>query len=433
MTNQKMQNSPVYKTYLAYATGAATPKKARKFKKLVSPSKKKTLVTVEEEDPEPSNKVKKALETTKKSKGIDLLSKAALLEEAQGKKVLKRSQWETTIHQVGGSGDGTGSKPRIPDEPKGDDEDFQDSDDDPQQANDERTDYENQEINDYEEESANEFVHTPEDYVPTDDETNDETKDVDKDEYDRIDKELYSDVNVILTYVEQDDEGEEDAYMQNVAHVHVEQTQKQTTGIHKESGLEMASIQGQYVEQATTTTNPPIHNATNEVPSLSSSHSVSSTYTNAFLNLENLRSTKTKVVSMLDINVQHEVPRTSPLLTIPVSIILEHTIFNPSETVITSPATTITSLLSSLFPSLQQSIPIPTPINTEATTSTIVVPKSKTFFAIHQRITNLEKDVKELKSVDNSTTIISAIKSKVLNAVKEYLESSLDDALYKVI
>ncbi|GJW93811.1 hypothetical protein Tco_0173483 [Tanacetum coccineum] len=384
-----MQNSPVYKTYLAYATGAATPKKARKFKKLVSPSKKKTLVTVEEEDPEPSNKVKKAPETTEKSKGIDLLSEVALLEEAQVKKVLKRSQWETTINQAGGSGDGTGSKPGNPDEPK--------------------------------------------DYVPTDDETNDETKDVDKDEYDRIDKELYSDVNVILTYVEQDDEGEEDAYMQNVAHVHVEQTQKQTTGIHKESGLEMASIQGQYVEQATTTTNPPIHNATNEVPSLSSSHSVSSTYTNAFLNLENLRSTKTKVVSMLDINVQHEVPRTSPLLTIPVSIILEHTIFNPSETVITSPATTITSLLSSLFPSLQQSIPIPTPINTEATTSTIVVPKSKTFFAIHQRITNLEKDVKELKSVDNSTTIISAIKSKVLNAVKEYLESSLDDALYKVI
>ncbi|GKC83542.1 hypothetical protein Tco_1139259, partial [Tanacetum coccineum] len=46
-------------------------------------------------------------------------------------------------------------------------------------------------------------------------------------------------------------------------------------------------------------------------------------------------------------------------------------------------------------------------------------------------ITNLEKDVKEHKSVDNSTTVILAIKSEVLNAVKEYLKSSLDDALYK--
>ncbi|GKB40378.1 hypothetical protein Tco_0885320, partial [Tanacetum coccineum] len=76
--------------------GALLPKKARKFKKPVSPSKKKTLVT------------KKAPATTEKGKRIDLLSEAALLEEAQVKKVLKRSQWEMTIHQAGGSGDGTG-------------------------------------------------------------------------------------------------------------------------------------------------------------------------------------------------------------------------------------------------------------------------------------------------------------------------------------
>ncbi|GKF41263.1 hypothetical protein Tco_0124605, partial [Tanacetum coccineum] len=148
----------------------------------------------------------------------------------------------------------------------------------------------------------------------------------------------------------------------------VEQTQEQTTGIQEESGIEMASIQGQYVEQATTTMNPPIHNSTNEVPSLSSSHSVSSTYTNAFLNLENLHSTKTEVVSIMDINVQHKVP----------------------------------------------------------------LPESETFSTLHQRITDLEKDVKELKNVDNSRTVISTIKSEVPNVVKEYLESS-DDALYKVI
>ncbi|GJU26936.1 hypothetical protein Tco_1165557 [Tanacetum coccineum] len=122
------------------------------------------------------------------------------------------------------------------------------------------------------EESKDAFVHTPEDYVPTDDETND----VDEEEYER-----------------------------------------------KESGPEMASTQVQYVVQATITDTPAIQNATTEVPPLSSS--ISSTYTNAFLNLENLHSTKTEVVSMLDINVQHEVPRTSPLLTIPalMELILE--------------------------------------------------------------------------------------------------------------
>ncbi|GKB64281.1 ribonuclease H-like domain-containing protein [Tanacetum coccineum] len=132
MTNQKMQASPNYKTYLALATGAATPKKALKFTKPASPSKKKTLAIVEE--PELAKKVvpskkpsrkqstgvqilntpgvsvskKKASATTDKRKGINLLSEAALLEEARVKKVLKRSQRETTIHQACGSGDGVG-------------------------------------------------------------------------------------------------------------------------------------------------------------------------------------------------------------------------------------------------------------------------------------------------------------------------------------
>ncbi|GKC41515.1 hypothetical protein Tco_1059237, partial [Tanacetum coccineum] len=121
MTNQKMRNSHAYNTYLAYATRAATPKKARKFKKPTSLSKKRTLSTgVQIRDtPGVSVSKKKAPATTDKSKGIDLLSKAALLEEAQVKKVLKRIQREITIHQASSSGDGTGSKPGVPDEPKG--------------------------------------------------------------------------------------------------------------------------------------------------------------------------------------------------------------------------------------------------------------------------------------------------------------------------
>nr|GFD45923.1 hypothetical protein [Tanacetum cinerariifolium] len=47
MTNQEMWDSPTYKTYLAFAIGAETPKKARKFKKLASPLKKKALFAVE--------------------------------------------------------------------------------------------------------------------------------------------------------------------------------------------------------------------------------------------------------------------------------------------------------------------------------------------------------------------------------------------------
>ncbi|GKB94322.1 hypothetical protein Tco_0980459 [Tanacetum coccineum] len=63
----------------------------------------------------------------------------------------------------------------------------------------------------------------------------------------------------------------------------------------------------------------------------------------------------------------------------------------------------------------QQLTPIPTP-RTEATTSTTAVPNSETLFALHQRVTDLEKDVQELKNVDNSTKVISTIKSEVPKA-----------------
>nr|GFC43240.1 hypothetical protein [Tanacetum cinerariifolium] len=159
---------------------------------------------------------------------------------------------------------------------------------------------------------------------------------------------MYGDVNIRLTDAEHNDKEKGDAKMTDVAYVHFEQTQEQTTSVQEESGPEMESTQVQYVVQATITdtsaiqnaTNEEesgpemestqvqyvvqatitdtsaIQNATNEVPPLNSSHSVSSTYTNAFLNLKNLHSTKTEVVSMLDINVQHEILRTSSLFTI---------------------------------------------------------------------------------------------------------------------
>ncbi|GJS89739.1 hypothetical protein Tco_0772375 [Tanacetum coccineum] len=56
MINQDIKDSKSYKTYLAFATGKATPKKARKFKKIASPSKKLSPVLEEE----PAKKPKQA-------------------------------------------------------------------------------------------------------------------------------------------------------------------------------------------------------------------------------------------------------------------------------------------------------------------------------------------------------------------------------------
>ncbi|GKD85948.1 hypothetical protein Tco_1357102 [Tanacetum coccineum] len=101
ITNRKMRNSIDYKTYLAFATGAETLKKARKFKKPTFPSKKKTLVAVEEPAEKPANKPA----TRRQSAGL--------------KNAIKQSRRETNIHQAGGSSKGAGLEPEVLDEQKG--------------------------------------------------------------------------------------------------------------------------------------------------------------------------------------------------------------------------------------------------------------------------------------------------------------------------
>ncbi|GJV65177.1 hypothetical protein Tco_1476005, partial [Tanacetum coccineum] len=155
MINQKIQNSNSYKTYLAFATGAATPKKAWKWKKPASPSMKQNLFITEEPAKKPvarrqptgvqirdtpgvSVSKKKAPAKAERNKGIDLLSEAALLEEDQMKKAIQRRKHETHMHQEGGSG--------VPDVSKADSSDSEyeswgvsdDDDDDDEQSDDER-------------------------------------------------------------------------------------------------------------------------------------------------------------------------------------------------------------------------------------------------------------------------------------------------------
>ncbi|GJT47831.1 hypothetical protein Tco_0973988 [Tanacetum coccineum] len=394
MTNQQMLDSDAYKTYLAYAIGVASLKMKMKFKKPASPSKKRTLVTIEEEEPKPAKKDKPVKKPPAKRQSWCIC-------ETQLKKALKRSKRETSIHQAGGSSEGanieskvpdepkgklidtsegTGLKPGVPDMSKGDSSeseyeswgDSRDEDVDDQQGDDERTKFDNEQTetdnpktsDDEKEIQDDEFVHTPEDYVPTNDETNDESNDVTEEEYERINEELYGDVNISLTDAEPAEKEKDDEEMTFAGHVNVNQ-----------------------------------EGAGNQVKDDAQAISISSDYAAKFLNFDNIPPADTEVISMLDINVQHEVPRTSSLLTIPVSVIPEQD----------------------------------QPSTTEATTSTTAVPDSETLDALQLRVTNLEKDVKELNDVDNSIKVISTIQSEVPKVIKEYLGSSLDDAMYKVI
>ncbi|GJR74213.1 hypothetical protein Tco_0086578 [Tanacetum coccineum] len=125
--------------------------------------------------------------------------------------------------------------------------------------------------------------------------------------------------------------------------------------------------------------------------------------------------------------------QSSSLLIVPVSV-------NPKPIVLSSipeitteaPTTTISLFIPPFIPILPHLTPIPTPTTTEATTSTLAVLESKTLSAIHLRVPDLEKEVKQLRNVDHSTLLLATIKSEVPTAVKEYLGTSFGDALHKI-
>ncbi|GJR96786.1 hypothetical protein Tco_0268960 [Tanacetum coccineum] len=86
------------------------------------------------------------------------------------------------------------------------------------------------------------------------------------------------------------------------------------------------------------------------------------------------------------------------------------------------------------IPISQQSTPPPIPTTstitmTEAPTSTSVNTDFESIFDIQLRVSDLEKEFKELKQVDLPTILRASIRSEVPPAVNEYLRSSLGDAL----
>ncbi|GKF07293.1 hypothetical protein Tco_0041517 [Tanacetum coccineum] len=226
---------------------------------------------------------------------------------------------------------------------------------------------------------------------------------------------MYDNMNMELKDAELADEGKGDEEMTDAEKVNVE---------HEEVNQEDASAQVQDEAQAT---------APAQVAS--SSRSISSNYGSIFLNLDNISSVERKIISMLDVQVQHENPsiHSSSLLIIPVSVIPESTILSSiRKTVTAAPATTIPPPISPpippFIPHTQHSTSIPTQTTIEATTSTPAFQESETLSVVHLRVSDLEKEVKELKKVDHSSALLATIIYEVLTACnKEYLGTSAED------
>ncbi|GKC07407.1 hypothetical protein Tco_0999017 [Tanacetum coccineum] len=112
-----IKDSIAYKTYYNFATGKVPPRKARKYKKVASPSRKLSLV----KEAELVKKAKRVKRPAKKSTiaptiGVVIRDTPALLEAAQLKEATKRSKKDFHISQASSSGDGTDFESGVPDE-----------------------------------------------------------------------------------------------------------------------------------------------------------------------------------------------------------------------------------------------------------------------------------------------------------------------------
>ncbi|GKD28302.1 hypothetical protein Tco_1239080 [Tanacetum coccineum] len=111
MTNLKMQKSPAYKTYLAYATRTIPPKKARKFKNMLLYQRRKLLLLLKS--------LQRNLPRNLLLEDSLLVFKSKTLLVAHLKKAIKRSKREIDIHQASGASKGAGLELEVPDDPKG--------------------------------------------------------------------------------------------------------------------------------------------------------------------------------------------------------------------------------------------------------------------------------------------------------------------------
>ncbi|GJX15995.1 hypothetical protein Tco_0216827 [Tanacetum coccineum] len=285
-----IKDSKAYKTNLDFATRKATPKKARKFKKVASPSRKLSPVLEEE----PVVKPKRAKRHAKKSttmptssvvirdtpsefmpkkktsakvdrgKGMYLLSNVALLEAAQLKKTLKKRKMETHKLYESGSGDEVGSLPKVPDEQE--DKTTGDSGDDDVTKDDDNDDVKSDADGD-KEASDSEKIDSDKDGNPNLNQNDDE------EEY----KEEYH-----------EEEGKGDVKMKDAGRD--DSTQQTTYEQVKDDEHVILTI---------------FHDTQKtEIPLQSSS--VLSNFANQFLNLDNVLPTDNEVISMMNVKVRHK-------------------------------------------------------------------------------------------------------------------------------
>ncbi|GJU45455.1 retrovirus-related pol polyprotein from transposon TNT 1-94 [Tanacetum coccineum] len=220
-----------------------------------------------------------------------------------------------------------------------------------------------------------------------DDSDDNDKKSIDEEEDDEVTKELYDDVNVNL--------GNEDTDMTNANQGAAEQQ-----NVSQESGFE------QEEEDAHVIITPVLDTQKSGGPTQSSF--VSSDFTSKLLNLDNPSPADNEIAFLMDTTAQHAT-------TVP-----ENT---------SSFTTTVPPPPPFFNPLLQKETPSPTPIIFEATTSLPELLDFASVFKFNERVFNLEKDVSEIKQVDQYAQALSSIPAIVDRSVDNKLGEAINKAI----
>ncbi|GJV23657.1 hypothetical protein Tco_1376352 [Tanacetum coccineum] len=361
-----------------------------------------------------------------RGKGLNVLSKVAIFEAAQLKEATKRSKKDFYISHTSGSGDGTnfqsgvpveqqrkisgtdegtGAKPGVPDVPKYDSESDKESwGDSGEKDDDDEDDTEDDEGNDdgddsdgNDDDDDNDGDDDDDNDGDDDDDDNDGNDDDDKEEEENVDEftdkeddeeneeelddgeELYKDVNVNLR--------KEDVEITNA-----DQSGADQHNVSQESGIEQE-------EEDAHVTYTTVHD-TQKTEGPMQSSSVSSDFIEKLLNFENISLADNEVASLMDTTVHNKEPsgQTSTLFTVPITVI----------------PTTIPPPPQFFNPLPQQTTPTPTPTASEVTTAFPALPDFASVFRFNDRVTNLERDLSEIKQVDRYAQAISSIPAIIL-------------------
>ncbi|GKD69487.1 hypothetical protein Tco_1323577 [Tanacetum coccineum] len=371
-----------------------------KSKRVKSPVKKSTTTptvgVVTRDTPGVSVLKKKAPAKAVRGKGIELLSYAALLEDAQLKKALQKSRQETHKLQASGSSEGADFESEVPDESKakssdtsertGESEDDNESydnndegskndDDDGNDAQDsERTNSNEKEnpnlnltVNEEEEIHDEEYEHNPDDYVPIDEEADDENKEFNDEEYDK----LYKDMNVRSNVAEYEEVRKGDVEMTDATY---------------EIGSQEKSYE-QVVEDAHVTIT-----TSQKTKGSKQSSSTSFDFASKFLILDHVPPVVDDVASLMNVKVHQEDSSTQapPLLSVLVMAILKTS---------SVPATTVPLTIIMITPLPQLTTPSPAPTTISSTTSIPALPDFSSLFGFDQRRSESYKVAPEHKDL----------------------------------